>query len=73
MKLQYKVHNVSTSSVSTTGTVDGQDQWVHVEGLEVELTSADGRHGSLTLKFIGKDVAEAREKFKNDADVTLEV
>ena len=68
--MQYKVHNVSGSQVPVSVPFEGAQVKALVDSLEVELTS-DSRHGSTTLRFVGAEIAEAKETFLQDATVEL--
>ena len=73
MKLDYVVHNVSEAPKAVTATVNGEDISATITALVVELTSADGKHGSLTLRFVGSEVEEAKETFIVDKTVTVSI
>lgn len=70
MDVKFFVHGVSTAQVAATVQLDGVDVRAAIPGYEVELTSEDGRHGSITLRFVGADVADAMMKFKTGEVVT---
>jgi hypothetical protein len=72
VKIEFNVANVMKSLVSTTAEIDGEKQTVLADGLEVELVSLHARNSSLTLRFMGKDVAEAQGYFQKDKKVTFE-
>lgn len=73
MKVEFRVENALDRQVSTKATVDGEEHTAHVDGLEVEMVAVDGRHGSLRLNFIGRNLAEAKETFKPGKVVTFTV
>ena len=71
MKVQFKVHNVSTVPVNKPAVVGGEQMLASVNCLEVELLMADGR--ALTLNFYKKDEVDAATKlFVVDSEVTAE-
>jgi hypothetical protein len=70
MDVKFVVHGVTPMQISAVTQLDGEDVRSSVSGLEVELTSENPRHGSLVLRFVGKEAAEAAEKFKDGETVT---
>ncbi len=69
LKVNFGVHGVSDTTVGLLADVDGEKMGVTTKCLEVELTSKDGRHGSLTLRFV-KDAEAAYEIFNGADTVT---
>lgn len=70
MDLKFTVHAVTPMQIAAVTQLDGEDVRSSVDGLQVELTTDNPRHGSLVLNFVGKDVADASEKFKSGETVT---
>lgn len=70
MKLNLQVHGVSSTTVPVKVEYEGHTVNAPIECFEVELTSPK-RHGSTTLRFIGKEIEEAMEVFKRDGAVSV--
>ena len=70
MQTQYVCHNPHETTTSTMGTVNGEDMLVTVPVLEVELVALDRTNGGIKLRFMGSDVAGAKDLFKNDQPIT---
>lgn len=71
LKIDATVHSVGRTMVGVNTQVEGADTRVLVEGLNVELTTVQNRHGSFMLNFFGADAHEAAELFKPDAKVEI--
>lgn len=71
MKLHFVVHRANEASVSKTVQLDGELIGAVVPSFEVELVSDVGT--SYIHRFTGKDVAEAKEKFKVGESVVWDV
>lgn len=71
MKVDFTVHAVRKGHVSVDATIGDVKQRVLVDGIEVELVTAEGR--SVTLPFHGSALKEAEEAFKLDNVVSFEV
>ena len=72
MKVDFLVHTVSNQSANVPTEVDGEAMNASVPCLEVELVTKLERHGTLTLRFVGGGIAEAKELFKPDAYITAD-
>ena len=70
MKVEFKVHGVSKGQANVRTEVDGEPITASVPCLEVEMTTVAERSGSLTLRFVGSAMEEARELFQPDAVLT---
>jgi hypothetical protein len=73
LKVQFVVHSVSMTTVPVQVQYEGRAINATVDCLEVELASANPRHGTPTLRFVGEEVAAAEELFKQDAKVVVSV
>lgn len=72
--IAYRVHRASSHPVETTVSHLGEDVRAIVTQLEVELTPVDApEHGTLTLRFFGRQAEEARALFRSDAVVEVSV
>lgn len=71
MDVQYTVHSVNQGPTRVPATVEGEQTTAVVDCVEVELTPVNPRHGSMTLRFIANERAEAAEFFTPDKTVTL--
>lgn len=71
IKIDAVVHSVRKGKVSVDAVIDDVPTRADVDGLEVELTTVLSRHGSLTLKFTGKDLADAEKLFVQDAAIPV--
>ncbi len=66
MDIKYRVHGVATVSRPVKVMFQGDEVDATVEGVEVEAVPVDDpSHGSLQLRFVGKDAAQARAEFHN--------
>jgi hypothetical protein len=72
VKIEFSVANAMKSLVSTNAEINGEQQKVLADGLEVELVPVASAHGSLMLRFIGKDATEAAGLFQKDHKVSFE-
>lgn len=70
MKVDFKVHGVSRGSANTQHEEDGEVITATLPCLEVELTTVAQRSGSLTLRFVGSAIEQAKELFQPDAVLT---
>jgi len=71
---KYYVHRVSSHKQPMVKTIDGEEMMVDVSTQEVELTSADGNHGTLTLRFFKlADTQAVSETMVQGGFVTLSV
>lgn len=72
MKVDFVVHGVREGHVGVDAMVGETRQRVLIDGMEVELTTADGGR-SLTLPFHGASRDEAKKLFQPGAKVTFTV
>ena len=70
MQAEYVCHNPHETTTATQGTVNGEDMLVTVPVFEVELTALDRTDGGIKLRYMGADVAGAKDLFKNDQPIT---
>src|SRR6516225_3655111 len=70
MQAQYVCHNPHETTTSTQGIVNGEQMLVTVPVFEVELTALDRTNGGIKLRYMGSDVAGAKDLFKNDQPIT---
>lgn len=63
MELVYNVHSANDTTVGVDATVNGEDMQVSVACFEVELTSSNRLMGTITWRFIGADIADAKKKY----------
>ena len=70
MQAQYICQNPHETTTSTQGVVNGEPMLVTVPVFEVELTALDRTNGGIKLRYMGADVAGAKDLFKNDQPVT---
>lgn len=73
MKVDFIVHNITQGPARVPAIVEGIETSAVVDCVEVELTPALPRHGSLTLRFIGAERAEAANLFQEGATVALDI
>jgi hypothetical protein len=79
IKLPYKVHSVVNDEMMAVATFQGVDTQVKVPILEVELTHEEEDpslrlpHGTVTLRFAGQGIIDARKLFAADKPVWLYV
>lgn len=73
MKMEYRVHSVVQGPARVPAVVEHQDTTAVVDCVEVVLCPCLSRHGTLTLRFIGAERAEAAEVFARDKTVTVSV
>lgn len=66
MRVEHRVHGVSSGRANVPTEVDGEQLTASVECLEVELVSKGDRHGNQTLRFTGSAMQEAKELFTPD-------
>lgn len=73
MNFLYRVHQVDFQRQPSKVVIDGVEENVVRDMLEVQLTGENpGReHGSITLRCVGADVGPARELFVQDGLVSL--
>lgn len=74
IQLLYRVHSVVPGTQMQMIEFEGHEVEAAIPNLEVELSwdGKDGRqHGSQTLRFVGQDMAAAREIFVQDGMVEL--
>lgn len=70
MKTNLRVHSVSTTSIPAKVEFEGNSIHAVVDCYEVELISGK-RHGGTTLRFVGNEIPEAMEVFKQDGVVSV--
>jgi hypothetical protein len=70
VELEYTVHGASHASAPFRTEHKGMTLSAMTDSLEVELIGVDSRHGSMTLRFIGEEMAAASELFKTGASIT---
>ncbi len=73
MKIEFVVHEISTTTRSADVDYLGEKISASIPIMEVQLVTKDPMHGSLTLRFTGKAAVDARARFKPDATVAWEV
>lgn len=73
MNVEFRVQNVIDTTTVVKTEVEGEPMSATVPCVEVELTTESSRHGSLTLRFVGGQVAAAREKFVKGETVTWQL
>lgn len=73
LELRYRVHRVSTHPYEVVVEHEGQKVPAQLKLLEVELTSLSTMHGTVTLRFRGAEIDEAREAFAEGEEITLSV
>lgn len=71
MRVDFMVHGVVNQHVGVSSLIEGEEQRALVQGLEVELAPVQSRHGSVTLRFFGKELNEAKEVFQPGRKVTM--
>jgi len=64
VEVKLLVHGQSQQPVSVKADVSGEKMAVTTQGWEVELVSTDPRHGTVVLRFVGKE-AELAKKVKS--------
>lgn len=72
MKVDFKVHGVSSGFANARTDVDGETITASIPCTEVELTTVAERSGSLTLRFVGSAMEQAKQLFKPDALVSAD-
>lgn len=72
MIIEFKVHTMAMTKTNARTTVDGEDLQAQVDCLEVELTTVKARHGTMTLRFIGSEIEEAKAIYKQDASISVD-
>lgn len=70
MNVEFKVHGVANGNANVRTEVDGEPITATVPCLEVELVTVAERSGSLTLRFVGSAIEDARKLFAKDAQLT---
>ena len=70
MQGQYICQNPHETTTSTQGIVNGEQMLVTVPVFEVELTALDRTNGGIKLRYMGADVAGAKDLFLNDQPIT---
>lgn len=70
MNVEFRVHGVSNGNANVRTEVDGEPITATVSCLEVELVTIAERSGSLTLRFVGSAMEEAKALFVQDAKLT---
>jgi hypothetical protein len=71
MKIEMTVHNVLTQPREVLVMYQGQQVRATLLEQEVQLTTNEEQHGSLTLRFMpGTEALEAQKLFKQGASVT---
>lgn len=73
MNIEYTVHSVTQGPARVPAIVEGTETTAIIDCVEVELTPTLIRHGSLTLRFIAAERAEAADLFTPDKKVTISV
>ena len=69
--IDYVVHGVARGQAPIQATYEGGALRALVDALNVELVDPNGRHGSVTFRFVGPDVEDVESWIKDGADVTL--
>jgi hypothetical protein len=70
IEVEYVVHGTSNAPIPFQTEHKGMTLSATTDSLEVELTGVDPRHGSMTLRFIGDEMAAAAELFKPGTAIT---
>ena len=70
MQSDFLVQNPHTVPVTKTVQIDGQDVIASINGFEVDLLSADGMSGTLTMRYFGQAAKDAEALFVSDSVVT---
>ncbi len=70
MKVEFKVHGVAQGTANIRTEIEGEMLTASVPCLEVELVTVAERSGSLTLRFVGAAIEEAKEIYVKDAVLT---
>lgn len=70
MELNFLVHSAVINDLPVTVSYQGEEVKATVECLEVELLPVNTKNGSLTVRFTGNDITEARELFIKDKAIT---
>lgn len=75
MRIGFLVHNVSRTEEIRQVKIPDTEELVaaKVPCVEVELTTEDASHGSLTLRFMGEKAAEAEKAFVVDEVVYWDI
>lgn len=73
MNVECKVHSVTQGPAKVKSTVEGVEMYSDVDCIEVVLTPVKTRHGTMTLRFIGDERAEAADLFTPGKEVTLSI
>ena len=71
LKASYIVQNPHMTPSAARATINGEEMVATVDALEVELVSKNLTHGGIKLRFIGQDVAAAKELFANDSEIEV--
>lgn len=66
MLVKFKVHGVNKIQTPMQVDAGGEKVVANVPAIEVELTTESNLSGSLTLRFFGKDMAEAEKLYVVD-------
>lgn len=73
MEIKFRVHTAVDARANVATEVDGATVQASIPCFEVELVTPSPRDGNLTLRFVGDKIADAKELFKHDAEVTFKV
>lgn len=66
MNVEFRVHTVAEARANARTEVDGETLTASIPCLEVELTTVQERSGTLTLRFVGSAMEDARKLFAAD-------
>lgn len=66
MKVGFRVHTVAESRANARTEVEGEMLTASIPCLEVELVTIQERSGTLTLRFVGSAMEDARKMFTAD-------
>lgn len=72
MIIKFNVHGVNRVQLPMPAKVEGEDVMAQVSAVEVELTTDSPLSGSLTLRFFGKEMAEAEKTFLPDTELSAD-
>lgn len=73
LKVPFHVHSVSMTSAPVRVEFEGKPINAMVDCMEIELVSANPRHGTPTFRFVGEEVAVAEQLFKQGAKILVTV
>lgn len=72
MKVDFEVHTAVMEKTNAATMVDGEEMQAQVDCLSVEMRTMKVRHGSLTLRFVGTEMEQAKSLFKPGSVITAD-